>query len=151
MSDSNSHLMAHYHHCSVPGLSVVLLISFCAHSFFISMRVLLFLIFILFFVMLRGCGILVPQPVVEPGPSAVSTRSPNHWTTKEFPCAHSSMPFSPPLLLGSPSNVFHLYLFVCAKLLQSHPTLCDPNNGSPPGSLIPGILQARVLFICEVF
>ena len=32
-----------------------------------------------------------------------------------------------------------------AKLLQSCPTLCDPIDGSPPGSLIPGILQARIL------
>ena len=32
-----------------------------------------------------------------------------------------------------------------AKLLQSCPTLCDPIDGSPPGSTIPGILQARTL------
>ena len=32
-----------------------------------------------------------------------------------------------------------------AKLLQSCPTLCDPIDSSPPGSLIPGILQARTL------
>ena len=32
-----------------------------------------------------------------------------------------------------------------AKLLQLCPTLCDPMDGSPPGSSIPGILQARVL------
>ena len=32
-----------------------------------------------------------------------------------------------------------------AKLLQSCPTLCDPIEGSPPGSPIPGILQARTL------
>ena len=32
-----------------------------------------------------------------------------------------------------------------AKLLQSCPTLCDPIDGSPPGSTIPGILQARIL------
>ena len=32
-----------------------------------------------------------------------------------------------------------------AKLLQSCPTLCDPIDGSPPGSHIPGILQARTL------
>ena len=32
-----------------------------------------------------------------------------------------------------------------AKSLQSCPTLCDPIDGSPPGSLVPGILQARVL------
>ena len=32
-----------------------------------------------------------------------------------------------------------------AKLLQSCLTLCDPIDGSPPGSSIPGILQARTL------
>ena len=32
-----------------------------------------------------------------------------------------------------------------AKSLQSCPTLCDPIGGSPPGSSIPGILQARTL------
>ena len=32
-----------------------------------------------------------------------------------------------------------------AKLLQSCPTLCNPIDGSPPGSSIPGILQARIL------
>ena len=32
-----------------------------------------------------------------------------------------------------------------AKSLQSYPTLCNPIDGSPPGSPIPGILQARTL------
>ena len=32
-----------------------------------------------------------------------------------------------------------------AKLLQSCPTLCDPRDGSPPGSPILGILQARTV------
>ena len=32
-----------------------------------------------------------------------------------------------------------------AKLLQLCPTLCDPIDSSPPGSPIPGILQARTL------
>ena len=32
-----------------------------------------------------------------------------------------------------------------AKSLQSRPTLCDPIDSSPPGSAVPGILQARVL------
>ena len=32
-----------------------------------------------------------------------------------------------------------------AKSLQSCPTLCTPIDGSPPGSLVPGILQARTL------
>ena len=32
-----------------------------------------------------------------------------------------------------------------AKSLQSCPILCDPIDGSPPGSAVPGILQARTL------
>ena len=47
----------------------------------------------------------------------------------------------------------HSFLLICftqvfffvaaAKSLQSCPTLCDPIDGSPPGSAVPGILQAR--------
>ena len=40
--------------------------------------------------------------------------------------------------------VFH-YAAAAAKSLQSCPTLCDPIDGSPPGSPVPGILQARIL------
>ena len=36
-------------------------------------------------------------------------------------------------------------LAATAKSLQSCPTLCDPRDGSPPGSPVPGILQARTL------
>ena len=36
-------------------------------------------------------------------------------------------------------------LAAAAKSLQSSPTLCDPIDGSPPGSAVPGILQARTL------
>ena len=36
-----------------------------------------------------------------------------------------------------------------AKLLQSCPTLCDPIDGSPPGSPVPGILQARTRVGCH--
>ena len=32
-----------------------------------------------------------------------------------------------------------------AKLLQSCPTLCDPTDRDPPGSPVPGVLQARIL------
>ena len=38
-----------------------------------------------------------------------------------------------------------LYAAAAAKSLQSCPTLCDPIDGSPPGSTAPGILQARTL------
>ena len=37
------------------------------------------------------------------------------------------------------------YAATAAKPLQSCPTLCDPIDSSPPGSPIPGILQARTL------
>ena len=45
-------------------------------------------------------------------------------------------PFSPKL----PS-----YAAAAAKSLQSCPTLCDPIDGSPLGSSVPGIFQARIL------
>ena len=32
---------------------------------------------------------------------------------------------------------------MCAKLLQSCPTLCDPMDGRPPGSSVHGLLQAK--------
>ena len=45
--------------------------------------------------------------------------------------------------------IFPVVMYGCAaaaaKLLQSCPTLCDPKDGSPPGSPILGILQARTL------
>ena len=71
---------------------------------------------------------------------------------------HVSMPFShiiPPCPLPqSPKDCsIHLCLFYClayrviiaAKSRQSCPTPCDPIDGSPPGSPVPGILQARTL------
>ena len=38
-----------------------------------------------------------------------------------------------------------MYAAAAAKSLQSCPTLCSPIDGSPPGSPVPGILQARTL------
>ena len=45
-------------------------------------------------------------------------------------------------------NVYWFYQLsaaATAESLQSCPTLCDPIDGRPPGSPIPGILQARTL------
>ena len=39
----------------------------------------------------------------------------------------------------------YIYAAAAAKSLQSCPTLCDPTDGSPPGSPVPGTLQARTL------
>ena len=53
-----------------------------------------------------------------------------HWQVDSLPLSHQ----------GSPLGVT-----ATAKSLQSCPTLCDPRDGSPPGSPVPGILQARTL------
>ena len=57
-----------------------------------------------------------------------------------------------PELLYCRQSLYHLshqgsIICICAaaKSLQSCPTLCDPIDGNPPGSPIPGILQARTL------
>ena len=43
------------------------------------------------------------------------------------------------------SSTSLVYAAAAAKSLQLYPTLCDPRDGSPPGSPVPGILQARTL------
>ena len=47
--------------------------------------------------------------------------------------------------MGSQRVGHDLETAAAAKSLQSCPTLCDPIDGSPPGSSVPGILQARIL------
>ena len=49
------------------------------------------------------------------------------------------------LLNSVPRNKVAAAAATAAKSLQSCPTLCDPIDGSPPGSPVPGILQARTL------
>ena len=43
------------------------------------------------------------------------------------------------------SNQYLTHISAAAKSLQSCPTLCNPIDGSPPSSPVPGILQARTL------
>ena len=38
-----------------------------------------------FWLRYKACGMLVPQPGVEPAPPAVEAQSLNHWTTREVP------------------------------------------------------------------
>ena len=47
--------------------------------------------------------------------------------------------------LGSKVEISRKAAAAAAKSLQSCPTLCDPIDGNPPGSPVPGILQARTL------
>ena len=61
----------------------------------------------------------------EPGTMSVNESAPE--------CPEPSLPLDPCVAAAA------------AKLLQSCPTLCDPIDGSPQGSPVPGILQARTL------
>ena len=65
-----------------------------------------------------------------------------------FPLQCLTLPFTPqvPYNSHSPLSPGHLAAAAAAaKSLQSCPTLCDPIDGSPAGSPVPGILQARTL------
>ena len=70
------------------------------------------------------------DPGIEPGPLALQADS----------LVADSLPSEP---LGKPT--LNTMFAAAAKSLQSCLTLCDPIDGSPPGSPIPGILQARTL------
>ena len=77
------------------------------------------------------------------------------------PTLHNPMDYSPPgssipgvfqaRVLEWGAIAFSIYMYkymyaaAAAKSLQSCPTLCDPIDGSPPGSPVPGILQAKTL------
>ena len=106
-----------------------------------------------------------PIPLGHPSAPAPSTRSHAlnlYWRSSSYMVIYMFQCFSlrsshPRLLPQSPKDCsIHLCLFCClayrvivaaaaAKSLQSCPTLCNPIDGSPPGSPVPGILQARAL------
>ena len=69
------------------------------------------------------------------------------WRAAVHEVTKSQMQLSMYIQRFSSSVVPNLYGTAAAatKSLQSCPTLCDPIDGSPPGSLVPGILQARTL------
>ena len=47
--------------------------------------------------------------------------------------------------MGIIMGILTYHSAAAAKSLQLCPTLCDPIDGSPPGSPVPGILQASIL------
>ena len=55
------------------------------------------------------------------------------------------MMYDSSIQLSSTDTYTQQYVHAAAKSLQLCPTLCNPKDGSPPGSPIPGILQARTL------
>ena len=55
------------------------------------------------------------------------------------------------VLLSEEIDLISVSGTMSAKSLQSCPTLCDPIEGSPPGSAVPGILQAGTLEWVAIF
>ena len=74
----------------------------------------------------------LPNPEIEPGSPALQADS------------------LPSEAQGKPGMDFVIVndAAATAKSLQSCPTLCDPIDGGPPGSPVPGILQALVMSSC---
>ena len=95
------------------------------------------------------------------GPSSLTrdqTQVPCNESEKFYPLDHQEVPnpclMSPALAGGFFTTstaceallvIYFIYTAATAKSLQSCPTLCNPTDGSPPGSPVPGILQARTL------
>ena len=82
----------------------------------------------------------IPWTVAHQAPLCMEFSRQEYWSGHSFlqgifPTQGDSLPSEPPGFLAA----------AAAKSLQSRPTLCDPIDGSPPGSAIPGILQARTL------
>ena len=67
---------------------------------------------------------------------------PTTWGSKAIIIGHV---FKTPSSQGKHCPLLTRALQPAAKSLQSCPTLCDPIDGSPPGSTVPGSLQARTL------
>ena len=100
-------------------------------------------------------------PIPEPGsgwqshPHHKKWRRGRQWFSKETPERQKTRAYyslSTEVITsprGGRSTTWKIYTHplsaAAAKSLQSCPTLCDPMDGSPPGSPVPGILQARTL------
>ena len=84
------------------------------------------------------CGFqtVLELPCVRSTSRTVSSMDQNHYSSvsKEM-LFYSEVIFPKPIMLHA----------AAAKSLQLCPTPCDPIDGSPPGSPVPGILQARTL------
>ena len=74
-----------------------------------------------------------------------TTRRSNQSILKEISSEYSLEGLMLKLKLQYFGHLMQRTAAAAAKSLQSCPTLCDPINSSPPGSSVPGILQARTL------
>ena len=81
----------------------------------------------------HSCILIWRNPMDRGAWWAIVHGVPKRWTwLSNWACTHTNLNY-------------HLLACLLAKSLQSCPTLCDPIDGSPPGSSVPGILQARTL------
>ena len=81
-------------------------------------------------------------------PSSLGFSRQEYWRGLPFPPPWNlpDLGIKPASLMSSALAGRHIYTAAAAaKSLQSCPTLCDPIDGSPPGSPVPGILRARTL------
>ena len=105
-----------------------------------------------------------PWVVARQAPLSMGSPRQEYWSWFPFPSPGlfpAKSPFYKQLRQQNwwerfPRDVFHLMMLLlsrdtagfcsaAAKSLQSCPNLCDPKDGSPPGSLAPGFLQAQTL------
>ena len=89
---------------------------------------------------------VTPWAVAYKAPLSMEFSRQEYWSGLPFP-SPGDLPNSG-IEPGSPTlqaTREPLKAAAAAKSLQSCPTLCDPLDGSPPGSPVPGILQARTL------
>ena len=99
-----------------------------------------FFLALLFFFLLHCAAWGIPTP------PAMGLQCLSHWTAQEAPpLSFLSIKSKSSKLFAGVTLHFKLDIYATAKSLQSCPTLCDPIDGSPPSSPVPGTLQARIL------
>ena len=92
-----------------------------------------------------------PWTIVPQVPLSVEFSRQEYWSRLPFPGDPPDPRIKPASLMPHElareffTTVSPAAAAAAAKSLQSCPTLCDPIDSSPPGSAIPGILQARML------
>ena len=96
--------------------------------------------------MIHFSGIKYIHIIVQSSPPFISIIFSSCQTETLYPLYNNS-PLLLPLTLATtiPLYLYEFNYSAAAKSLQSCPTLCDPIDGSPPGSSVLGILQARTL------
>ena len=78
----------------------------------------------------------IPWTVSYQGPPSMGFSRQEYWSGVPSP---------------SESNITYHAAAAAAKSLQLCPTLCDPIDGSPPGSFVPGILQTILEWVAISF